>query len=645
MTTNTPAYLAVIVAVIAAVVSGGYLLVGVRSERNPDETHGSLRDSVVASPPISLRLPAGQAGVVEHDSGARIEVPRGATEEQTSVSIEEVQPPPSPLEVRRAFDFSVGGARLVGPVTVHIPFELELGQDASSVRAFRWNEEGSAWEPVPGLVDESAGTIAVATDRLALFSSLWVEYVVSPTAAVTVRRNGRPTIGADLRIERIHEQARPIYLGEENNILVEVRNAGDERSKRFNLIADFFSVSDGRLTRLHGVGPADGMDPGATATRSIYVRVPGDLRPGEYRVCARIVHPGPVGDPVDGGVCLDRYVLRRHEGAVKVMVSSTETDGGRAWVALPPDWEDEDLLREAVESTVSRDGVVTGRASGEAAITVRAGAYTTDAGPLQSSRSRPPSSAASTDATEQLAAGFTENFFGALDADRWLLHGSADHFQSEGTIQLTDARLNQLGFLLLKQPVDLRGFSIEFTFEIGGGTGADGLGLLLLPSMPDFSRINPAHHAGGGWGSRYFEGFVVAFDTHFNRAGRWSRGGPDFYHPVADPSGNFVALVELGAGGDVFDMTHLATRNLGLDLRDSGPFEAEVVFGADGNVKVYLANYESGLSRTLVIDHTIENFDPRYACIGFIGATGASTDRHVIRSVKYKPSIPDSTSR
>ena len=137
----------------------------------------------MASPPISLRLPAGQAGVVEHDSGARIEVPRGATEERVTVSIEEVKPPPSPLEVRRAFDFSVGGAELVGPVTVHIPFELEPGQDASSVRALHWDEEGGAWEPVPGLVDESAGTIAVATDRLRLFSSLWVEVEASCAAS------------------------------------------------------------------------------------------------------------------------------------------------------------------------------------------------------------------------------------------------------------------------------------------------------------------------------------------------------------------------------------------------------------------------------------------------------------------------------
>ncbi len=159
--------------------------------------------------------------------------------------------------------------------------------------------------------------------------------------------------------------------------------------------------------------------------------------------------------------------------------------------------------------------------------------------------------------------------------------------------------------------------------------------------MPDFSRIEPTYHAGGGWGSRYLEGYVVAFDTFFNRAGRWSLGGRDFHSPVADPSGNFVALIELGAGGDVFDMDHLATRDLSVDLRDSGPFEAEVVLGLDGNVRVYLSNEGSGMGRTLLVDHTIEGFDPSYAYFGFIGATGASTDRHLIRSVKYTPHRPE----
>ena len=712
MTTNTLACFVVMVSILVAVVSGGYLLIGVFSEQSSDEVPVTRRDRIMASQPISLRLPAGQAGVVEDDSGARIDVPQGATEERATVSIAEVKPPPSPLDVRRAFDFSVDGSRLVGPVTVHVPFELEPGQDASSIRALHWDEDRGAWEPVPGLVDESAGTIAVTTDRLRLFSSLSVkveascaaspgeaeagetlrvvatgtsftlgtigiymapavaragdgvfviggpsvrtavttvgrgdsfeltydtaltepgeyrvscrvfwasqgtgENLVSPSATVTVGRDGRPSVNADPRIERTYEQLRPVYLGDENDIIIEVRTSGGESSGRFDLVDDCVSTEDGRAARPDGIGSTGGTDPGATGTRSIYIRVPHDPAPGEYRPCARLGSPRLSG------------TLVLAPGETERLRASATTRSGHDAGRWGFDWSS-----SAPEiATVSRDGVVTGVAPGEAVIAVHAdgaGAWIK----VEVSAAR-----GSTAATERPVAGFTENFLRPIDTDRWLLYGSADHLWTEGSIQLTVAQRKQLGFLLLRHPVRLHGSSIEFSFEIGGGTGADGLGLLLLKSIPDFSRIDPAHHAGGGWGSRYLEGYVVAFDTFLNRAGRWSLGGRDFHSPVADPSGNFVALIELGAGGDVLDMDHLATRNLSVNLRESGPFEAEVVLCLDGNVRVYLSNDRSGMSRTLLVDHAIEDFDRSYTYFGFIGATGASTDRHIIRSVKFRP--------
>ena len=1453
----------------------------------------SLAEAPTEGPasPVSKDLSAGAGGLLAHESGARIEVPRGATAERVTVSIAEVAPPKSSLAVVRAFDFSVGGVDLEGPVTVHIPFELEPGQDASSVHALHWDDETVGWEPVPGVVDESAGTIAVTTDRLSIFSWLWVKVEAScvtdrgvlgagealtvistvtsstllpvdvymtpslnrvgdavgggslgrtevgtvglgrraelayevvptapggyrvqcrifwvtnragtemvskelesesaPSAVVTVKRDRGPAAGAHLRIEEIGDEYPTIYTGKSYSILVDVGNAGDERSGRFDLVADFTSAADGQTTRLHHsffdpdsprYGREDEVDPGSVDKRRISVEVPGGLVPGEYRICVGIAHAdGSEVDP-DAGACLDRYVLSLSEGAMVVTVSPVDTLGGRrAWAALPekvsievlrkaiefaeikddetlktvykrvagelafrkavapgperrhillhglkekvddpleiggyitdvcldsgidcgkaldrfgltvqdsgiltkfptvpneavsflgqsvsgtllfydvyytmlvnqaldldqaldtldgleklplgdvwkeavaearnevavtaspdkwtqyaagivqdrgdilqfagvqavkglvhaaakrqllhhagiagqkalvpalglkpvggtvagagglaaagpaafvasvwfasevyrnveaqeeqlgiaalaafinaafsdpefierefsdPDeranlqeamayakymaydnlhkaedgwlnslWahlklyaadrhqfleEMEDGRAEALEelmvllspesvevdpgtlalaagesgklrarvtarsgrvvshsgfewtsrslgtATVSEDGVVTGVAPGEAVIAVRAGdveasarvevAAAADAGAFrggliafasdregnrniyvmnaggsgltrltdnsshdwnpiwspndrrimyQSYRNRlgdwgihvvnadgseqtqlmnhssdweprelswspdgqriafvayldvfrdedsasfgdvnlyvmnadgtgltsltdtstqefhaswspvdqrimftsfepgegeelyvanadgssitqltdisewddsfsapvwspdgrrvmfdsnsdgsydifamnsdgsdltrlttknilddnyvrrnsstpawspdgkriafvsahdmhyelstmnadgsnqvqltddhasvrdpvwspdgqhiafsssrdgdseifivnqdgsgltqlthnevwdgfprwSPTGVSSSDrfvplttwtpsvAAEPRTAGYTEDFFGTLDSDHWLLYGTAEHLQSDGVIQLTIAQRDQLGFLLMRQPISLEGLKIEFSFEIGGGSGADGLGLLLLRSMPDFSQINPSHHAGGGWGSRYLEGYLVAFDTHLNRAGYFTRGGGRWYNPINDPSGNFVALAELGAGGEGFDIAHLVTEHLSVDLRDSGPFDVEVVFGENGHVKVYLSNAESGMNRTLVIDHIIHNFDPFNAYIGFIGATGGATDRHIIRSVRYE---------
>ena len=126
------------------------------------------------SEPVSMDLPAGEAVVVTHETGARIEVPAGATSEPTTVSVAEVVPPESDIEVRRVFDFSVGDVELLTPVTIYIPFELNEGEDSSAVHALHWSDRGDGWEPVAGEVSESDRTIAITTSDLSLFSWLWI---------------------------------------------------------------------------------------------------------------------------------------------------------------------------------------------------------------------------------------------------------------------------------------------------------------------------------------------------------------------------------------------------------------------------------------------------------------------------------------
>ena len=151
-------------------------------------------------------------------------------------------------------------------------------------------------------------------------------------------------------------------------------------------------------------------------------------------------------------------------------------------------------------------------------------------------------------AVERQSSAFTDDFDGTFDSDLWLLYGSAEHLGADGVVRLTAARESQLGILLHRQPVRTEGFGMEFSFEIGGGSGAVGLGLVLLRSMPDFDLFDPLVDYGGRWLSRHLEGFVVAFDTHRNESGYRRAGGRELFSPVDDPSSNFVALSELGAG-------------------------------------------------------------------------------------------------
>ena len=154
------------VGILAVAVAVIFLLTG-RSET-------TIQGAIIGEP-VSIELPVEESATVTHESGARIEVPAGATSASTTVSVAEVVPPESDLEVQRAFDFSVGAVQLLRPVTIHIPFDLETGADTSAVHALHWNEEAVDWEPVPGTVDESSRTISVTTSNLSVFSWAWVK--------------------------------------------------------------------------------------------------------------------------------------------------------------------------------------------------------------------------------------------------------------------------------------------------------------------------------------------------------------------------------------------------------------------------------------------------------------------------------------
>ena len=161
-----------VVLVIALDGAGGYRL--------GKDAQGNLVTHTLVSPPVSEEVGAGEAATVAHDSGARIEVPAGATTEPTTASITEVPPPASDLEVGRVFDFSVGDVQLAAPVTVHVPFELPPNSDPSLVQAVHWNAEARQWELVPGVIDETVGAVAVSTSNLSIFST----WVIKPITAV-----------------------------------------------------------------------------------------------------------------------------------------------------------------------------------------------------------------------------------------------------------------------------------------------------------------------------------------------------------------------------------------------------------------------------------------------------------------------------
>ena len=128
--------------------------------------------TIGGAPPVTMDLPAQGEAMLTHDSGAELEIPPGTTAEAVTVSITEVEPPPSPVEVGRVFDFSVvdsggGDEELQRPVTVRLPYELSPGKEASDVVVLHWNEGLGEWEAVEGgVADAASGTITVRTSDL-----------------------------------------------------------------------------------------------------------------------------------------------------------------------------------------------------------------------------------------------------------------------------------------------------------------------------------------------------------------------------------------------------------------------------------------------------------------------------------------------
>ena len=227
----------VVAAVVVLVLVGASIAIGVGLWLGESETAApsTAYQANLIGEPVSIDLPAQEDAVVAHKSGARIEVPEGATREQSTVSIAEVEPPASSLEVHRAFDFSVGGAELLKPVTIHIPFELGQGEDVSDIYALHWDEEVAGWKPVTGVVDESAQTIAVITSDLSVFSWAWVKVdancdvtpsTVETGESFTVTSAGTSLTSGNIKIHMKPDIKGPVELSDQPEAKSEVAIVG-----------------------------------------------------------------------------------------------------------------------------------------------------------------------------------------------------------------------------------------------------------------------------------------------------------------------------------------------------------------------------------------------------------------------------------
>ena len=137
----------------------------------------------------------------------------------------------------------------------------------------------------------------------------------------------------------------------------------------------------------------------------------------------------------------------------------------------------------------------------------------------------------------------------------WTLNGSAA--MSGTTLGLTGAAAGEAGSAVYGTPVATSGLTADFTAQLGGGTGADGLTFSVLDASNASADSLGAH--GGGLGLAGVDGLGVSLVT---------------YKDPGEPSANFVGITKLSSA---WTLSWVATSSDIPDLR-TGTHKVSVSF-------------------------------------------------------------------
>ncbi|MGN6242227.1 MAG: Ig-like domain-containing protein [Motilibacteraceae bacterium] len=194
----------------------------------------------------------------------------------------------------------------------------------------------------------------------------------------------------------------------------------------------------------------------------------------------------------------------------------------------------------------------------------------------------------------------------------WTRNGSAA--VSSTDLVLTTTAASRAGSAFSNTAVPSDGLDATFTAQIGGGTGADGMTFTLLDGAA------PATSLGGAGGALGYGGLAKAVAVTLDT---WKNG--------SDPSGNFVGVAD-GTTTSPDTMHYLATSTAIGDLRTGTHTVHVTVSGGRMQVAV------DGTQRIDVAVTLPTSVRP-----GFTGATGGSTDNHVVRDVTITAGSSGST--
>ncbi len=195
--------------------------------------------------------------------------------------------------------------------------------------------------------------------------------------------------------------------------------------------------------------------------------------------------------------------------------------------------------------------------------------------------------------------GVSELFdFDSGISSSWMaLNGRAASATSGGNgfLRVMDLTGSAVGTAWLVERMDAADFEVSFSFQIHGGSGADGLAFAWLSDTSTASMGS----SGGYLGVYGLHGYAVEFDTYTNG---W------------DTSENHVALINPATMSDYVASSAIP------ELEDTGWHDATITMTA-GTVEVWVDG-------TRYINYAIAGYSMTDAMMGFTAGTGSLTNYH-----------------
>jgi hypothetical protein len=201
--------------------------------------------------------------------------------------------------------------------------------------------------------------------------------------------------------------------------------------------------------------------------------------------------------------------------------------------------------------------------------------------------------------------GYTEE---NLALSTWNFEGSAQWDSGNSWVELTNTSTNQAGTAFqTSTTVDSDSIVIEFSFFVSGGSGADGISLTALDSTRMSGFVGST---GGGIGYAGLPGWSIEVDTWYNSENNDPTQGDHLSVHIDGNQTSYATWAELPEmeDGNWHDM-------------------AVTVSGSHMTVEV---------DGTTYIDTGIGGLSAFPAYVGFTGATGASTNYHLIDSLEVE---------